>query len=65
MVSRILAILAVLSLAACLDDQLKWYEDRCLRLGFEQGSTSFNNCIERDRQWIAENDRRAGEGFGP
>ena len=65
MVSRILAILAVLSLAACLDDQLKWYEDRCLRLGFERGSTSFNNCIERDRQWTAENDRRAGEGFGP
>lgn len=68
MASRIFALLALLSLsslAACLGDQLTWYDDRCLRLGFERGSTSFNSCIERDRQWIAENQRRARDHIGP
>jgi len=58
-------ILALFTLAACLGDQPTWYEDRCLRLGFERGSTGFNDCIQRDTKWIAENQRRAqGEG-GP
>ena len=63
MTRQIVTILALFTLAACLGDQPTWYEDRCLRLGFERGGTEFNNCIQRDRKWITENQRRPqGEG---
>ncbi len=56
-------IVAVSLLNACLPAETTWYEDRCLRLGFDRGNDDFNNCIERDRQWIEENNRRVrGEG---
>ena len=42
-------IVAVSVLFASLAPQPTWYEDRCLRLGFAQGSDGFNDCIARDR----------------
>jgi len=58
-------IVAVSILFASLAPQPTWYEDRCLRLGFAQGSDGFNDCIARDRHWIEDNNRRAEAGVGP
>ena len=55
-------IVAFSALSACLAQQPTWYEDRCLRLGFERNSHGFNDCVARDRQWDEDNNRRSGVG---
>ena len=63
MARPLFVIIAALLLAACLQGQPTWYEERCLRLGFAKGSKGFNDCVERDLRWIKDNDRRfRGEG---
>lgn len=57
-------VAALFFLTACLTDTPTWFEDRCLRLGFERGSAAFNDCVKRDLQWIEDNNRRASE-VGP
>ena len=49
--TRLLLVITALSLlGACLPARTTWYEDRCLRLGFERGGGDFNDCVARDRQ---------------
>ncbi|MBL6954212.1 MAG: hypothetical protein ISR50_16355 [Alphaproteobacteria bacterium] len=64
MLKLLYCVAALFFVTACLAESPNWYEDRCLRLGFERGSAVFNECVERDLQWINENKQRAGE-VGP
>jgi hypothetical protein len=64
MTRLLFCIAALFFVTACLAELPTWYEDRCLRLGFERGSAVFNDCVARDQQWIEENRRRANEA-GP
>ena len=57
-------LFALYAITGCVTDNATWYEERCLRLGFEKGSENFNNCIERDVEWLEEN-RRRREVSGP
>jgi hypothetical protein len=61
MARLLFSITALFFVTACLAELPTWYEDRCLRLGFERGSVEFKDCIERDARWIEENKRRAIE----
>ncbi len=64
--ARLLLYIAALCLVtACLPQQPNWYEDRCLRLGFKQGSKAFNDCTARDSAWVEENNRRAAAAAAP
>lgn len=68
--ARTLPVLALLGLAAvvlcgCQQGQLTWYEERCKRIGLEPGTAGFNECIDRDRQWVEQNRQRALRSTGP
>ncbi len=39
------------ALAGCAQDQATWYEEKCLRTGFKQGTDEFAKCVDRDRKW--------------
>ena len=51
-------LIFVLGLAACAQDET-WYEARCSRTGLSKGTTAFEQCIARDKQWIESTSRRA------
>ncbi len=38
-------------LAGCAQGQTTWYEEKCLRTGFKQGTAEFDKCVDRDRKW--------------
>ncbi len=49
-----LAVLALLILGACGRTAPIWYEWTCMKKGYQEGSPAYNACVERERKWIAE-----------
>jgi hypothetical protein len=58
-------LVAGVLMAGCAGKENTWYEERCLRLGFERGSDEFYNCIARDLDWVEENRIRRSGQIGP
>jgi len=62
---RALPVLFLLAVGAgCAQPAPTWYEERCLRIGFEPGTPDFNDCIARDRDWIDADRQRARQSQG-
>jgi len=59
-VSRIVCVLLVFgAVTACASSSSQtWYEDRCVRAGFNKGTSDFDLCIARDKKWVEETQRR-------
>ena len=65
MPSRIVysATIALLVLSACADET-RWFEQRCMRAGLQQGTAEFDACVRRDLQWLEHEQQRRGKDQG-